>query len=299
MYENRLGVVSNCWKLQLDAGERLDSLISQASDAGFRFVELRQACLGECENPETRLPNADALASLAAQFPEITFDLAVELPIFSRSISAVSSDVRVLLDAAQALSDSGQANDQVGISRPPHLRIVDLDSKVVPPAGIECAEGDVSESSFYLDDVMTSLRLLQDELSSGILSVEHSFQPWNGFRQLFEAVRLEGCDAKIVTPSLKLCYDPCNLWLSGDGPTANKITSTLPINWLSMVHLKQRRDGGISSRLEAGDVDWLQHLRILNQAGYTGPLLFEIESSKDVWRCLADSQRYLAELVTS
>jgi sugar phosphate isomerase/epimerase len=284
MYENHLGLVSNCWKMQLDVGESLSSLIARAVDVGFRFVELRQGCLGECENPETRLPHVDELVSLASKFHEVTFDLAVELPVFSSPVTVASSDVRTMLDAAHALSDA---------SRPAHLRIVDLVSKQVPRSRVDDAQ---HESGFFLEDAITSLQELQNELAAGVVSVEHSYQPWSGFRRLFEATRSTSGDANSSGPMPRLCYDPCNLWISGDGESANEITETLPVEWLSMVHLKQRCGGAVSTRFEPGEVDWSRQLAALNRAGYAGPFLFETAPTEDVWQCLADSRRYLAEV---
>ena len=284
MDKNRVGLVSNCWKMQLESGESLFALIARAVDTGFRFVELRQGCLGECEDPETRLPHVDALASLANKFPEVTFDLAVELPIFASPITVASDDVRTMLDGAHALSDA---------SRPAHLRIVDLVSKRVPGSRADVAE---TESGFCLEDVIASLHELQHELASGVVSVEHSYQPWSGFCRLFETARSTSGEPNSSGQLLRLCYDPCNLWISGDGDSANEITEALPVDWLSMVHLKQRCGGAVSTRFEPGEVDWLRQLAALNRAAYAGPFLFETAPTEDVWQCLADSRRYLAEL---
>jgi sugar phosphate isomerase/epimerase len=280
--ENGLGLVSNCWKVQLDAGVSLASLVARASEEGFRFVELRQGCLGECEDSETRLPHADLLKRLAQDFSEITFDLAVELPVFSESIDIASKDVEDMLKGARDLSSK---------DRPAHLRIVDLVSKSVPN---ERSASDESKSGFCLEDVVESLRELSNELPFGIVSVEHSFQPWTGFRKLFEVARRQN-DAP--NPSPQLCYDPCNLWLTNNGQHANEITESLHVEWLSMVHLKQRVGGSISPRLEAGDVGWHWQLELLNRAGYEGPFLFETAPSGNVWQCLADSRQHLAEIV--
>jgi sugar phosphate isomerase/epimerase len=266
--ENSLGVVSNCWKFQLDAGEPLRDLVGRAVAEGFQFIELRQGCLGECEDTETRLPRVDVLASLAQQLPEITFDLAVELPIFSRSIDPASGNVRIMLEAAHALADD---------RRPAHLRIVDLVSKRVPAARSEELQ---PRPEFTFEDVSASLLNLQKELPSGVLSVEHSFQPWSGFRRLFEDTRLGGDSEDATFTSPKLCYDPCNFWLSGDGDFLKEITDALATDWLSMVHLKQRVGGSISTR-----------------AKYAGPFLFETAPSANMWECLADSRQCLAELI--
>jgi sugar phosphate isomerase/epimerase len=280
--ENGLGLVSNCWKIQLDAGVPLSRLVGRAVEEGFRFVELRQGCLGECEGSETRLPHAEALKTLAQNFPEVTFDLAIELPVFSEPTDVASPAVSAMLSGARVLA----SND-----RPAHLRIVDLVSKSVPN---EQSAFDDRTSSFRLKDVVESLRNLTSELPSGIVSVEHSFQPWTGFRKLFEVTKSRN-DGPDALP--QLCYDPCNLWLTDDAENANQITKSLPVEWLSMVHLKQRVAGSISTRMEPGDVDWPQQIQLLNHAGYEGPYLFETAPSNDVWQCLTDSRQYLAEIV--
>ena len=276
--EDRLGLVSNCWKVQLGEGASLSELVAQAADEGFRFVELRQGCLGECEDSDSRLPLADRLTELAERFPEITFDLAVELPIFSESIDASSAAVDTMLRSAKAISAH---------SHPAHLRIVDPVSKTVPSK--RTADDEVG-STFRPQDVVDSLANLKAELSTGIISVEHSFQPWAGIRTLFEV-------ANSSDINVRLCYDPCNLWLAGDGDEADEITASLPADWLSMVHLKQRVNNSVTSRLESGKVDWSRQLDLLNRAKYAGPFLFETTPCEDVWECLRDSRDYLASIV--
>jgi hypothetical protein len=280
--ESSLGLVSNCWKAQLDSGVSLSRLVEQAAAEGFRFVELRQGCLGECEDSETRLPHADELRKLAQDFPEITFDLAVELPVFSEETDVSSKTVETMLLGARAISEN---------ERPAHLRIVDLVSKEVPNGR---AAADAANAAFCLEDVVESLLNLKAQIPAGIVSVEHSFQSWSGFRRVFEAAS-SGSDS--ASDSVQLCYDPCNLWLADDGENANEITARLPVEWLSMVHLKQRVRGAISPQLEPGDVDWPRQLSLLNSAGYTGPFLFETAPSQDVWECLRDSRDYLALIV--
>lgn len=277
--ESRLGLVSNCWKVQLDSSVSLSSLVDRAAEEGFRFVELRQGCLGDCEDSETRLPNADALKQLAQEFPEIAFDLAVELPVFSEVTDVSSETVEAMLRGARAIS---------GNDRPAHLRIVDLVSKTVPDR-----RAVATNAAFSLEDAVDSLLNLKAQLPSGIVSVEHSFQPWSGFRRVFESTD-SGSDAP--KSSVQVCYDPCNLWLTDDGENANAITEGVAVNRLSMVHLKQRVDGAISPRLVPGDVDWPRQLSLLNSAGYTGPFLFETAPSEDVWECLRDSRDYLASI---
>ncbi|MDA1165675.1 MAG: TIM barrel protein [Planctomycetota bacterium] len=290
MCEDRLGLVSNCWKVQLDAGESLTELTGQAADLGFRFVELRQGCLGEFEDAATRMPDPDALKLLTRTFPQVTFNLAVELPLLSSSINPASSDVDTLLQAARALA----AETGSETSRPAHLRIVDLVSREVPQSRLG---NDSADRSFSLEDVITSLHALERRLAPGIVSVEHSLQAWSGIQRLFEIARPGSGQSTSIMESLRLCYDPCNLWLTGDGKSADLITESLPVDWLSMVHLKQLCGGTVSTRFEPGNVDWRKQFVALARSRYAGPFLFETAPTEDVWGCLADSRRYLAELV--
>jgi len=277
-FEDRLGLVSNCWKVQLDAGASLIELVDQAANEGFRFIELRQRCLGDYEDSKSRLPLARRLKELAEQFSEIAFDLAVELPVFSETIDPSLETIDIMLQSAKALSSHGH---------PAHLRIVDPGSKNVPC--MRSADENAG-SRFCMQDVVESLSNLKTRIPTGIVSVEHSFQPWTGFRTLLKVANSSGSN-------VQLCYDPCNLWLAGDGDKANEITASLPVDWLSMVHLKQRVGNSVSPRLEPGEVDLPRQLNLLNDARYTGPFLFETAPSEDVWKCLRDSRVYLASIV--
>ena len=57
---SRLGIVSNCWKMQLDSGATLASLVERGLAIGLRHFELRQGALGECE-AEDRTPLPEPL----------------------------------------------------------------------------------------------------------------------------------------------------------------------------------------------------------------------------------------------
>ena len=263
---SRLGVVSNCWQSQLVDGQPLENLIGRAVDElGFRHIELRQGSLGAFEDSD-RLPDADALASLSSQFPLVSFDLAVELPVFAEPVGQNNNLRQRYLEAARALSG--------------HLRIVDLSP---------CPASDVTAEWFAM--AAGNLTSLTTELSDGLVSIEHSIQPWSRFWPAFESARAkhEG--------TLKLCYDPANLWLTGDGTHAAEITRSIPVKSLSMVHLKQRRGDSTLPSFTEGDVDWLSQLSILAETDYGGPFLFEIAPSEAVWEEFAAGLENLDSLL--
>ena len=56
------GIVSNCFRTQLDSGTALEDLLGEASRRGYRAIELRQGCLGEFETTD-RQPIAGHLSA--------------------------------------------------------------------------------------------------------------------------------------------------------------------------------------------------------------------------------------------
>ena len=263
---SRLGVVSNCWQSQLAEGQPLEHLIGRAVDEfGFRHIELRQGSLGAFEDSD-RMPDADALSGLSSQFPQVSFDLAVELPVFAEPVRQNDHLLQHYLEAARALSG--------------HLRIVDL---------TPCPAFDVTTA--WLAMAAANLTSLANEMSDGLVSIEHSIQPWSRFWPAFESARSK-CEA-----TLKLCYDPVNLWLTGDGAQADEITRSIPVESLSMVHLKQRCGDSTLPSFTDGNVDWQSQLSILADRNYGGPLLFEIAPSESVWEELAAGLQKLDHLL--
>lgn len=264
---NPVGIVSNCWKAQLQKGESLHDLISQTRDTEFSHVELRQGCMGHFENSD-KIPDAEALATLASEFPDISFNLAVELPIFSKSIDTTSNAVKAMIQAAKNLS------------QPPHLRIVDVTATFVPHS---------QAPGFSIENVLASFSSLQAALGDGVISVEHAFQPWADIERFFEVSH------ELVTP-VKLCYDACNLGLTNEINLVSYITESIPGEWLALVHLKQRVGEAVLPKLGPGDVDWKKQLTLLSNSNYAGPLLFEINPSDEVAQCLTESLSYLRSI---
>lgn len=263
---SRLGAVSNCWQFQLAEGQPLEDLIERATqDFGFRQIELRQGSLGAFED-SGRMPNAEMLAGLAARFPDVSFDLAVELPVFAEPVRRDDARRRHYLEAAAALSG--------------HLRIVDL-----MPCSI------VEPSADWLAMAVENLASLAGDLPDGLVSIEHSLQPWSLFWPAFERAWAGNRE------TLRLCFDPANLWLTGDGSRSVEITQAVPVESLSMVHLKQRRTDSTLAAFTDGDVNWQPLLRLFSDRNYTGPFLFEIAPSSSVWDELASGIAYLDGLL--
>lgn len=59
-----------------------------------------------------------------------------------------------------------------------------------------------------LQNIVKNLREMWEAMKAvnGILSIEHACQDWKIVMKILSAVRAQGAD-------IKLCYDPCNLYL--------------------------------------------------------------------------------------
>ncbi|GAB4136840.1 MAG: hypothetical protein Tsb009_04080 [Planctomycetaceae bacterium] len=263
------GIVSNCFRTQLEAGESLDSLVGQAEQRGFRFIELRQGSLGEFEEQAFIVPNRD-LAELHQRFPKIQFNLAVEFPFLSPHYQFDEKDISGFLWATSMLSGE----------QTPHLRLVDLETTDddLQAIGIENAV----ETILALTEKLTAL--------NGILSLEHARQSWRFFEGAFSTAR-ESMGKR--ADRLQLCFDPCNLLLAGDRPNQAEITASLNVDTISMVHFKQRKSGAILPDMQEGDVDWPAVINELNRLHYSGPSLFEVAPSENLWENLNASCDFL------
>lgn len=264
------GLVSNCWRKQLSEGTLLEDLLGEAYKCGYHIIELRQTCLGEFETGDEPIPLAERMTLLPEQFPGIRFNVAVCVPFLNPEMTAT-----------HAVFTAGKwAADAVAGECPPHLRLVDL-----------LTSGEDFEQSRLkpvADQIVALTRSLIE--IDGFLSIEHSRQPWKPFREAFSLAREQlGPDAD----RLRLCYDPCNLLAPGDKVDPSEVTTSLDVNALSMVHFKQRRDGKPFPAVADGDIDWPEHIRILNEKHYTGPCLLEIEPHRNIWKYLEGSREYL------
>lgn len=255
-----LGLVSNCWKVQLDSGMPLDSLISESVRRGLKVIELRQGSLGDYETEQVFVPRADRLSELARRFPDARFNVALSQPCLGGELRREDSLFLAGRSAASALVN-GQR---------PHLRLVDLQT----PAG-QCSDSSVEAAARGLVELTEAMIEVE-----GVLSIEHARQPWPWFDSVMNAAwqRLgEQCCR------LRLCFDPCNLLLTERiEDVANIVESVRPED-VSMIHVKQRKDGQVQSTLGDGDLDWPRLWETLRRRGHAGPVLFEIAPHVDVW----------------
>ena len=266
-----LGVVSNCWRVQLRAGMPLEALIDEAERRALRVIELRQTCLGSFESQNDFIPDVAALERLPSRFPETRFNIALVLPFLSPLTQPDNPVFQAGLEAAHAVA--GQAT--------PHLRIVDLQTT------------DTDVRSIGIDEVARGVATLSAEAASRgvLLSVENSIQPWTLFRRVFDGARRDST----ANARVRMCYDAANLRIQPERVDPTAVTRSLRAEELAMIHFKQWDRGRFLECVCDGPIDWRSQIAALAQIGPDVPGLIEIESTEDVWNRIEFSRRYLAE----
>lgn len=255
-----LGLVSNCWKVQLDAGKELDSLIAEATRRGLTVIELRQRSLGEYEAGPNCVPQADRLAELARRFPDVRFNVALSLPCLNGE--PLRDDALFLAGRAAAVA--------LAIGESPNLRLVDLQTR--PEHCLESSVEAAARGLVELTDAMAEV--------AGILSIEHSRQPWPWFESVINAAQQCLCERG---SRLKLCFDPCNLLLTERAEDITSIVASVRPEDVSMIHVKQRKGGQVQPDVGDGDLDWPNLLEMLRRRGHVAPVLWEIAPHVEVW----------------
>ncbi len=275
-----LGIVSNCWRVQLDEGESIDRLIAEALRRRYHSIELRQGCLGRYERGADHMPDADALAELPRRFPEATFNIAIAFP-YGSALTARDEKLFLRLfltgvDAAEAVAGPGMV----------YLRLVDVTTtaeQAAPNAALDTAALDTAARLASLADTLVR--------RGGLLAIENARQPWQWTLDVLHCTRRRlGADSR----HLRLCYDPCNLLMAPDVTNCGEATRSLAADELATVHAKQQHAGRILPSVADGDVDWAEQVTALRTMDYQGPILFEIAPEKAIWENLEASRLYLA-----
>lgn len=261
-----LGAVSNCWAAQLpETG--LEAQCRAALERGFEYVELRQRALAECEErvpgDERPWPLPEQLRRLRSRFPDLGFNLAVELPFLTEPVDPRSAYLDRLAEGALALAGS----------EGPLLRFVD-----VSPAPALLTADQVERLSESVAALTASLR------ERGVrTALENSKQPVGTLMEVIRRVS-DGPDG---APGPLLCWDAANqvqqTFVAEDPVETARAT---PAATLFEFHFKQLRDGVLLPGVGEGDLDWAAILSALAASGFEGPALFEIPPGDDVWKRL-------------
>jgi sugar phosphate isomerase/epimerase len=267
------GAITNSWREQLPS-HTVKELVAVAVRKGAKHIELRQTCLGECEEGagEDWRPNLAELQGVVDANPSLTFDLAMALPCLTQKIDPQGEMFQAALAGAKLVGGSQ-----------PHLRVVDpspFDSPWSSPS-------DIPEEALGLAGLAT------EAASQGvIMSMENSGLPIRTMAMLVEKVR--SMISKEAGLGLGLCPDPTNQLRRYPDSDPLAELDALPLDMIKIVHFKQLRGGETYPSVDEGDLDCLRMRDILDAKGYAGAAIMEIPSDAAVFDNLESSFQYLS-----
>ena len=266
------GAITNSWREQLPS-HSVKELVGQAVEKGAKHIELRQTCLGECEDGagDDWRPNLDRLHEVVQSYPDLTFDLAMALPCLSQKIDPQGEMFQAALAGAKLVGGSQ-----------PHLRVVDP----APVDGSWDSPSDIPEEALGLADLSA-----EAARQGVIMSIENSSLPIRSMAMLVEHVRGMVPQAG---QNLGLCPDPTNQLRRFPDSDPLAELEALPLDMIKIVHFKQMRSGETHPSVDDGDLDCLRMRDILDAKGYTGAAIMEIPSDAGVFDNLEASFRYLS-----
>ncbi len=266
------GAITNSWREQLPSHSVKD-LVGLAVERGAKHIELRQTCLGECEEGtgDAWRPNLDQLKEVVQTYPNVTFDLAMALPCLTRKIDPQSEAFQAALAGAKLVGGSQ-----------PHLRVVDPS----PFDELWNSPNDIPVEAIGLAGLVT-----EAERQGVIMSLENSALPISNMAMLVDHVRTLVSES--AGQALGLCPDPTNQLrrFPDSDPLAD--LDALPLDMIKIVHFKQLRDGETYPSVDDGDLDCLRMLSILDAKGFSVAAIKEIPSDNDVFNNLEASFQYL------
>ena len=251
------GVVTNCFKWCLDQGETLAAICQRCEQIGLRYIELRQFSL-DCDPRElTESELQRHFSAIRESCEDVEFDYAIDIPVLSGRLDSATADINDAVVIAQTIA----GND------PPHIRIVDTTTTA-------------QTALAHIDESVKSLVSLATELKrqGGRLSVEHAKQNWSTFWEVFTSASHACGDG-----FLALCFDPANFALAEEMHLLADVESTLPVELISMFHVKQSDGPRITTSLGAGDIQWREQFQFLMEREYQQALMFEMTTSPHIW----------------
>ena len=266
------GAITNSWREQLPS-QSVKELIGLAAQKGAKHIELRQTCLGECEagSGHDWRPNMSQLQKIVDAYPDMTFDLAMALPVLSQKIDPQGEMFQAALAGAKLVG-----------GRQPHLRVVD-------PVSFDTAwnsSEDIPEEALGLANLAT------EAANQGVtISMENSQLPIRNMAMLVEKIR--SMVTETAGKGLGRCPDPTNQLRRYPESDPLSELDELPLDMIKIVHFKQLRRGETYSSVDEGDLDCLRMRDLLDAKGYSGPAIMEIPSDTEVFDNLESSFEYL------
>ena len=266
------GAITNSWRMQLESQELMD-LVGLAREKGAKHIELRQTCLGDCEqgSGDDWRPVLEGLESVIGAYPDLSYDLAMAWPCLTRATDPQGDAFQAALGGAKL----------VGGERP-QLRVVDPSAFDAPWE----TPDDIPEAAWGLAG------LASEAARQGVaLSMENSGQPISSMAMLVTAVR-ERMEPE-ARGYLGLCPDPTNQLRRYPQSSPLDDLDALPLDMIKIVHFKQMRGGEAHPTVDTGDLDCLKMREILESKGFDGPAILEIPPDPEVFDNLQTGFAYL------
>ena len=266
------GAITNSWRMQLESQELID-LVGLAREKGAKHIELRQTCLGDCEqgSGDDWRPVLSGLTSVIDTYPDLSYDLAMAWPCLTRATDPHGEAFQAALTGAKL----------VGGERP-QLRVVDPTPFDAP-----------WESPDDIPDAAWGLAGLASEAARQgvVLSMENSGLPISSMAMLVTAVR-ERMEPE-ARDYIGLCPDPTNQLRRYPESSPLNDLDALPLDMIKIVHFKQMRGGQAHPTVDTGDLDCLKMREILESKGFDGPAILEIPPNPEVFDNLQTGFAYL------
>jgi len=278
---NRIGLVSNVFGKLLERNS-LPQLLREAQlQNGVEYIELRQHFLGHPYEDKNGVIDAASIGKLVQNFPDIEFNIAIQIPYLSGSVTDKDGS---FLRGVETAFKIGQITN-----KKPHLRMVD------PQTSSDTIKKMINSTCDNIDRMAKALSDI-----NGILSIENSPQRdmWQNIWHIINTVRQR-------RDNIKLCYDPVNVTVSDKiaGEELARLSPTsvdsTALPWksddISMFHVKQIK-GKILPVVSEGEVDWTLQLKQLKSIGYRGPICLEIAPTELVFDNIKSSLNYVNQL---
>ena len=272
-----LGSITNSWTQHIYTTE-LPRLVERARRRGAAHIELRQTCMGRCEEGagDDWRPATEQLARLARTFPLLSFNLAIAYPCLTGGTDPGSAVFQASLEAARTVGPV--------VSR---LRIVD-------PARFDHTWESLEELPSAVAGVA---ELAREAARQGVrLFIENAGQPIRSMALVVQKAR-EGLSPEEAA-NLGLCVDPINSMRADPGSDPIAEIEALPLDDIFMVHFKQTREGKPHPTVDDGDLDYPRLVRVLKDKGFDALAVLEIPPEEDVFDNLKVSVEYLNTILS-
>ena len=301
MFE-RLGIITNCWEIALDNGERFEELVTRFSRQGFVEIEIRD---GDYLRRSTfgRFI-ADIEKAMAHYDPAVWRTICDRLHRNEDWQRFIQKEDRAVMDETAAfITETTDAVYSYAMSF----------QWLAAPLDVSANDRQITNAvklAYLLNPLHTRLRLVSLDPVDRI-DADSAVSNLKRYKTLVPDCPVTLVVENVLYPApdildlarradVLLAYDEANNYLN-DGSALNtpeELWNAVTIEDLASVHLKQKTDRGVSLHLEDGFVDLCAIVGRLRAENYNRDLLLENAPSEDPLEDAIQSRNYLLERCT-